>query len=1153
MDIGKRLEREIMVLDGAMGTMIMREGLTEDDFRGELFLNHPHALKGCNDVLVMTRPDVIARIHLSYLEAGADIISTDTFNANSLSLREYGLSDRVKEICNAGASLARRVVDEYCESHGISEERRPLVAGSMGPTGESLSISIQSAGNPSAEFDKMAEAYYEQSLALIEGGADLLLLETAFDLLNMKAAGYGILCAFESAGREIPLMISATLTEQGRLLSGHSLEQMVEAVGHLHPLSIGLNCGFGARQLIPFLKELSERVPGAVSVHPNAGLPDALGRYLDTPEIMRGEVREILAGGLANIIGGCCGTTPDHIRAIAGESRNHNPRPLGKMPQRGEKKGFVKIGERCNVAGSRKFLRLISEKNWEECLDVAAGQIEKGASVLDINMDDAMLDAGASMTAFLLRLGADPRTAGVRLMIDSSDFEVIRKAIRLLPLKGIVNSISLKNGEEEFLKRAREIYSLGCEMVVMAFDEKGQADTFERRVEICSRAYQLLTERGGIPAEYIIFDSNVLAVATGLPEHDSYALDFIRATEWIKTYLAGAKVSGGVSNLSFSFRGVNPVRRAMHAVFLEKNIEKGMDMAIINPATPLSSEWIEPEMLKAVEDVILNRYSGASDTLLKYAMTLKERLVAEKETKSREKKDVPTGKEAEITASEALAQRLVAGSQDRLETFLEAALKECGGSALRVVEHALMTGMNRVGERFGRGEMFLPQVVRSAGVMKGAVDLLTPLIREQNGEKPAGGDRAVVVLATVKGDVHDIGKNIVAIVLRCGGFEVKDLGVMVEPEEILRAALEEKASAIALSGLITPSLQEMVNVAKRMEDEGLEIPLFVGGATTSDIHTAVKIAPVYSGAVVRTGDAATLSAVMKEFLGPNGINAAAANREKQERWRASYESEEPQLSPEEAQKRGSGVETPSPMPRQQGLIDVKIPLDEATELINWRAFLSEWKLDPAEISRLQAGERIGEETRRLLDDAKVLLKEMDFVIPGRVWIGGAVRKGDDIELETGLLLPTQRSLTANPVSGKTLAMSDFISAEGDHIGLFTVTLAGTGLPEEIEHLRESDDYRSLLLHSLSHRLAEAATEWLHREVRERIWGLPEGQGIRPAVGYPSLPDQSLVWLLDEILDYDSMGIRLTEHGALWPSATTTGLIIGHPASRYFAV
>ncbi len=1159
MSVASRLANEILILDGAMGTMIMKAALSESDFRGRVFESSEVALKGCNDLLCLTKPDLIADIHLQYLNAGADIISTNTFNANRFSLSEYSLSDKVGEICRAGAQIALKAVNYYCDAHNIPAERRPIVAGSMGPTGVSLSIAQQDSNEPAQCFDEMAKAYQEQAENLITGGVDILLLETIFDTLNAKAAVYGIKRAFQATGKELPIMISATLTENGRLLSGQTLKEFVTALNHANPLSFGLNCGFGAQALIPYLSELSILTDRFISVHPNAGLPDEMGCYLDTPQIMQKETEEILKNRLVNIIGGCCGTTPEHIRLIAETAKNYAPRKPKPIPC--EENGFIKVGERCNVAGSRKFLRLVSENNWNECLDIAASQIEKGAAVLDINMDDAMLQPKECMDTFVRRIYSDSRTSDIPLMIDSSDFSVISSALRLLPLKGIVNSISLKNGEEEFLNRAKEIHSLGCSMVVMAFDEKGQADTFERRFEICSRAYNLLTEEG-IPAEDIIFDPNVLAVATGIEAHNAYARDFILTTSWIKANLPGAKVSGGVSNLSFSFRGIDPVRKAMHTIFLEKNIEKGMDMAIINPTTPLSSLSVEPELRQLVEDVITYKDDEAAERLLSFAMTLKKKLDEEKALKKGmaskaqiKTKDLRPSK----TAFDILADSLMAGDATALDKKIEAALEQSDGSAMKIVEKALMEGMNRVGERFGRGEMFLPQVVRSATVMKKAVDILTPLIEQQNSDSETSvSRRPVVVLATVKGDVHDIGKNIVAIVLKCGGFEVIDLGVMVEPEVIIETALKNEAAAIGLSGLITPSLHEMGVVAEMMGKRGMSIPLFIGGATTSDLHTAVKIAPIYSGAVVHTSDAASLPGIMKRFTASDSSETLIKHRTSQEKIREDYNKSKKTaqtFSFAEAQKNRSAVSSPAPSPLKKGEFVIKVPFKQVVPLINWRAFLAEWKFNPAEAPEILARieDQPSSEASSLVKDAFSLLQTLEGEATVKVVISEAKSDGDDIVLENGLVIPTLRSLKPEYTTGNSLAMSDFIFSGGDHIGLFAVTLAGSGIPEEIERLKATDEYRALLLQSLSHRLAEAATEWMHNHVRKEIWGLEKNSGIRPAIGYSSLPDQSLVFLLDKLLDYSSLGISVTEHGALSPSATTTGLIIGHPSAKYFEV
>lgn len=1157
MSIYSRLTKEILVLDGAMGTMIMKSSLSESDFRGDKFYSHPLPLKGFNDVLCITKPEVITDIHSEYLNAGADIITTNTFNANRLSLSEYGLSDFVSEICEKGAHLALKAVNKFCYDNYIPEERRPLVAGTMGPTGISLSISQQENDDPVAAFNKMADAYMEQSVALIEGGVDILLLETAFDTINAKAAVCGIKKAFQQTGKSLPLMISATLSENGRLLSGQTLEEFVTALNHANPVSFGLNCGFGAKALIPYLRELNTLTERYISVHPNAGLPDAMGCYLDTPETMIKEVVGILKEGLTNIIGGCCGTTPDHIRLISETAKGFPPRPLTKKKEK--KQQFIKVGERCNVAGSRKFLRLVSEKNWRECLDIASAQIEKGAFVLDINMDDAMLDTERCLNTFILHLYSDSRTAHTPLMIDSSDFEVISSALKLLPLKGIVNSISLKNGEAEFLNRAKEIHSLGCAMVVMAFDEKGQADTFERRIEICSRAYNLLINDAGIPAEDIIFDPNVLAVATGIESHDLYALDFIRATQWIKSNLPKAKVSGGVSNLSFSFRGIDAVRKAMHTIFLEENISKGMDMAIIDPSTSLSSDFINPELRQLVNNVIINPNKKATEALISYATELKKRIDEEKRLKKKSsdiKEKLPVQERiSKKSALDSLTQKLMDGDCVDIENIVNDALNECDGVAIHVVEKGLISGMNLVGERFGRGEMFLPQVVRSASVMKRAVEILTPLIEIQNQVNPsASNKRPVVILATVKGDVHDIGKNIVAIVLRCGGFEVEDLGVMVPPEKIVETALEKKAAAIGLSGLITPSLHEMGVVAQMMEKAGLSIPLFVGGATTSELHTAVRLAPLYSGAVVHTSGAASLPGAMKLFINSLSSDIVKKHKSGQKEIAKEYELASSLLSIEKSRERNNAVSYPASEPIKHGEFTLHIPIGDVLSMINWRAFLSEWDLDPAEAPKvLRCDNAANPETSRLIAEAIGILNELKGTIQAKVVIKKASSAGDDIILEDGLVIPTIRSLKPNPVSGKTLAMSDFIYSKGDYIGFFAVTLAKSGIPEMIEQLKSSDEYRSLLLQSIAHRLAEAATEWLHRYTRDKLWGIKSDVGIRPAVGYSSLPDQSLVFILDKILDYSSMEINVTEHGALSPSATTTGLIIAHPESRYFEV
>ncbi|MCM1110054.1 MAG: methionine synthase [Clostridium sp.] len=1149
-DIEERLAREILVLDGAMGTMIMKAGLGESDFRGERFAGHPVGLKGCNDILCLTRPGLIRQIHRDYLDAGADIVSTNTFNANRLSLADYGVAGLAAEICRAGVAVARSAVDGFCAENNVPASRRPFVAGSIGPTGISLSIASQE-DTSAKPFDRLADAVEEQTAAMILAGADLLLLETVFDLLNAKAACVGISRAFEKTGRRLPLMVSATLTEQGRLLSGQSLADFAATTGHYRPLSLGINCSFGASALAGRIGELSRLTPEYVSIHPNAGLPDAMGRYDCSPAKMLVEMNMIMKSGTVNIVGGCCGTTPEHIRMIARAARAIPPR---RRPERKPAPGgFTKVGERCNVAGSRKFLRLAESRDWNEALDIASSQITQGADMLDINMDDPMLDAAESMAAFVSRLASDPRTASVPLMIDSSDFDVVGRTLRLIPLKGIVNSISLKNGEDEFLRRAREINRLGCAMVVMAFDERGQASTFERRVEICRRAYDLLTIRAGIPPEDIIFDPNVLAVATGIATDETAALDFIRTVGWIRRNLPGAHVSGGISNISFSFRGIDPLRRAMHSLFLELCVGQGMDMAIINPSTPLDARWVDSGLRALLEDLLLNRRPDATERLVAYASELKAKIDAGKAAGNSIPGVRPPAETAaveKLSAREMLARTLLTGDTGGLDELIDRALKESGGSAMAVVNDALMAGMNRVGELFARGELFLPQVVRSAAVMKQAVAILVPLIEAQqtagdNGAK-ISRRRPLMVLATVKGDVHDIGKIIVAVVMRCSGFDILDLGVMTPPEEIVRAAVENHAAAVGLSGLITPSLHEMTRVASMLETNGLDIPLFVGGATTSPLHTAVRIAPAYSGPVIHTRDAASLPGAVAKFTDPATASAATAElKETQQRLRDDYKRESSPLSLVEARSRSAVVAEPSPVPLCPGEHLLKIDPGDVAGLVNWRAFLSEWGMDPNSADQ--------PESKRLIDDASRLLIEIDGRLTAKVLILPAHSEGDDILLDGIVRIPTIRTQTPNPSTGKCLAMADFIHPGGDHIGLFCVTVAGSALPEEIERAKKTDQYQSLLLQSLSHRLAEAATEWTDRYVCQKLWGNLPKPGIRPAIGYSSLPDQSLVSLFDTILDYGSLGIEVTEHGALSPSGTTTGLIIAHPSARYFDV
>ena len=857
----------ILILDGAMGTMIQQYPLTEADFRGTRFASLPGQLKGNNDLLSLTRPDIIADIHRKYLAAGADIIETNTFNATRISQADYHTEDAVRDINLQAARLARRLADEYT---ALDPSKPRYVAGSVGPTNKTCSMSPD-VSNPALRaltFDSLAEAYVEQMTALLEGGVDALLVETIFDTLNAKAAIYAARQAMTLTGREVPLMLSVTISDQaGRTLSGQTLDAFLASVSHGGLFSIGLNCSFGARQMKPFLRQLAARAPYYISVYPNAGLPNSLGQYDQTPGEMAAEVKEFLDEGLVNIVGGCCGTTDEYISRFASLATNaapHVPVPapsflclsgLDLLEVRPES-NFVNVGERCNVAGSRKFLRLINEKKYEEALEIARKQVEDGAQVIDVNMDDGLLDARTEMVNFLNLLASEPDIARVPVMIDSSDWQVIVAGLKCLQGKGIVNSISLKEGEESFLQHARTIRSLGAAVVVMAFDEQGQAVTYERRIEVCARAYCLLTEQAGFQPQDIIFDPNVLAVSTGMPEHDNYAVDFIRTAAWIRRNLPGAHVSGGVSNLSFSFRGNNYLREAMHAVFLYHAIRAGMDMGIVNPASSVLYTDIPVDLLERLEDVVLNRRPDAAERLLEMAHSLQSMSV---------KDNVQVADWRNASVEERLQYALIKGVSDYLETDLAEALPHYS-KAVDIIEGPLMTGMNRVGNLFGEGKMFLPQVVKTARTMKKAVSILQPSIEaEKCGGTVSAGK---VLLATVKGDVHDIGKNIVSVVMACNGYEIIDLGVMVPAEVILQKAMDEKVDLIGLSGLITPSLEEMVHVATELEKAGLDIPLLIGGATTSLLHTALRIAPVYHAPVVHLKDASQNVGVAAWLMNP---------------------------------------------------------------------------------------------------------------------------------------------------------------------------------------------------------------------------------------------------------------------------------------------
>lgn len=1171
------LGQRVAVLDGAMGTMVQSLGLSEEDFHTPDLPSRAR-FHGLIDLLCITRPEVVSSIHSQYIEAGADIISTNSFNSNDISLAGYGLAGRAHELSRAAASLARAAADKA---------GRPVwVAGSMGPTAKSLSLADES--TPS--FDEMEQAYFNQALGLAEGGADLWLIETVFDALNAKAAISGCMLAAEQLGRELPVIISATLTEQGRTLAGQTLEAFVASVSHARPFALSLNCGFGAEGLQEAARRLSAVTRCAVGLYPNAGLPDALGCYDETPERMVADLTPLLRDRQLNLVGGCCGTTPAHIRALAQAVRSFAPRVLpdgsgplllsGRELLEVSRDGFVDVGERCNVAGSRKFLRLIQQGDLNGAVEVARAQVEAGAAVIDVNMDDPLLEDPVGLICrFVTELAADAVTGDVPVMVDSSRHDVILSALKHLPGRSVVNSISLKEGEAAMLDYARTLRRLGAVPVVMAFDEQGQADTYQRRISICERAYNLLTTRAGFQGEEIIFDPNILTVATGIPGHDTYALDFIRSAGWIREHLPGAHVSGGVSNLSFAYRGNEPVRRAMHSVFLHHAVAAGMDMAIVNPSALPPYDALDPELREAVEDVVLCRRPDAAERLTALAVKIKAQSDGAKSAVSDSPASTETAPEP-ADVMERLASMVVRGMSDGIEPVLEAAVAQAG-SPLAVVEQGLMAGMNRVGELFGAGRMFLPQVVKSAGVMKCAVRFLTPLIQAGSTDG-VRADAPTMVIATVKGDVHDIGKNIVTVVMKCNGFNMIDLGVMVPAETIVQRAIDEHADAIGLSGLITPSLDEMCRVATMMRERGLEIPLFVGGATTSAEHTAIRIAPAHGDApTIHTRDAAELPVVARRFLVGDASGEIARLQEQQQELRDVRTGTDRLVSLDEARSHARPEPVPAPAPRHPGTTLLDMPVEEVVPYINWRAFLAVWGLAPSLASvadidgcdhcraqwlASQAAHGHAEDASRAMQLIKEAQRELRHLASDGAKMRAKVilspAAADISGPDTITLMPEGQPPLVIPVlrqqSGQCRALSDWIAPEGDYAGLFAVTCGSTVQSAITQAQSQGDDYRALLLQSLADRLAEAATELMHQRVRTDLWGyeptpVTPSRGIRPAFGYPSLPDQSLVLTADALLQYREIGITPTENGALAPPASTTGLILAHPQARYFAV
>ena len=1167
------LQERILLLDGGFGTMVQRYGLSEADYRGERFRELPGQLRGCNDLLNLTRPDIIREIHTRYLQAGADLITTNSFNANAISLTDYGISDLAREIARAAASIARAAADEYTQRN---PSKPRFVAGSMGPTNRTASMSAD-VSDPAARevtFSQLAEAYGEQARGLVEGGADVLLIETVFDTLNAKAALYAVDRLGEELGRQLPVMVSGTLADaSGRTLSGQTVEAFWVSVSHARLLSVGLNCAYGARQMLPYLERLAAVAEVRVSAHPNAGLPNVMGGYDETPEMFAADVEEYLRRGLLNIVGGCCGTTPEHIFELSKIVGRYAPRPLpaprhetvlsGLEPLRiVSEANFINVGERTNVAGSARFARLIREHNYEEALSVARAQVEAGAQIVDVCMDDGLIDGVEAMRTFLNLMASEPEIARVPTMIDSSKWEVLRTGLEVTQGKSVVNSISLKEGEESFLRRAREIHRYGAAVVVMLFDERGQADTYERKIEVAARAYRLLTE-AGFPPEDIIFDPNILAVATGIAEHDRYALDFIEAVRWIKAHLPYAKVSGGVSNLSFAFRGNNAVREAMHSVFLYHAIRAGMDMGIVNPQMLRLYDEIEPELLERVEDVILCRRPDASERLSEYAQQVHQT--------AGQGQQAPDDAWRVEPLAERIAHALRKGITEHIEEDALEGLRTLG-SPMAVIDTLLMPAMEQVGTLFGAGKMFLPQVVKSARVMKRAVAVLTPYI-ERSGEQPSA-KAGRVLIATVKGDVHDIGKNIVSVVMACNGYEIRDLGVMVEPSRIVDEAQAWPADCICLSGLITPSLDEMAHVCEELERRGLRIPVIIGGATTSELHTAVKIAPLYSGMVAHSLNASRNSLILSRLLGPDREAYAGEVKRRQEQLRAEYRRTEAarRLLPYAEVKRRALEEEPHrPVePLYPGrMVFPDFDVADAAPYIDWNFFFPAWGLAGRYPAILDHPEK-GAEARKLFDDAQALLhhiaEEHLLTLQAAVGIFPAHREGDDIVATDAKGRNYRFAMLRNQTRGEqNRSLADFIAPEGDWLGCFAVT-AGIGLKELTEKFRAAgDDYSAIMAKLLADRLTEAFAEVVHLFVRRRMWGYEGGEqpspeeviaghyrGRRMAFGYPASPDHSLKREAFDLLAVErTTGMRLTENWMIDPGEALCGLLFAD--AEYFSV
>ncbi|MGL5151038.1 MAG: methionine synthase [Clostridium sp.] len=1172
------LKRKILILDGAMGTCIQNLNLQEEDFRGEAFKDIHIEQKGNNDILSITQSEYIKNIHNDYLSNGADIIETNTFNGTRISQQDYGLEEYVYKINYEGAKIARECADNF-----TTEKKPRFVAGSIGPTNKTLSISpdVENPAIRGISFEELESAYKEQIAGLIDGGVDLLLIETIFDTLNARAALCAATHVYKEKNVNLPIMISVTLTDKsGRTLSGQTLEAFVASINHDDVISIGLNCSFGAKDLIPFVRELSELTDRYVSVHPNAGLPNGFGKYDEEPKVTAKFVEEMIEHKSINIVGGCCGTTPKHIKEIYNISLNKEPRKPNikkkysqfaglELLKISKESNFINVGERTNVAGSKKFLRLIKEKAYEEALSIAREQVENGAQIIDINFDDGLLDSKKEMEIFLKLIGSEPEICRVPIMIDSSKWEVIESGLKSIQGKCIVNSISLKNGEDEFIKYASFIKNYGAGVVVMAFDEKGQADNYTRKIEVCKRAYDILVNKVKFPPEDIIFDPNILAIATGIEEHDNYGVDFIKATKWIKENLPYAKVSGGVSNLSFSFRGNNTIREAMHSVFLYYAIKNGMDMGIVNPGMIQIYDEIDKDLVKYIEDVVLNRYKGAADKLVEIAEDLKNINVNNNdETKMKWRND---------DYKKRISYGLVKGIGDFIEEDIKEA-RENYSRALEIIEGPLMDGMTEVGRLFADGKMFLPQVVKSARVMKKGVSYLLPYIEEEKSDA-SSIKSGKILMATVKGDVHDIGKNIVGVVLACNNFEIIDLGIMVPLEEIIDRAIKEDVDVIGLSGLITPSLDEMCKVVSELERRGVNIPVMIGGATTSKIHTAVKIEPLYKGGVIHCIDASKSVEVCKAIVNEEKRKEYLINiKEEYKKTREKYLAKNVKMIPlEEARGKKYKIDWEKEeikAPNNLGVKNVKgVNVEELRQYIDWSMLFLAWDMYKP-YPQILEDEKYGEEARRLYEDSNTILDELskrEIDIQGVYGIFECNSKDDDLIIKTGtkeIIFNTLRQQIENK-DDVYLSLSDFIapieSKIKDYLGAFIVTSG-----KEIDNISKEykdlgDDYRSILVRIIGDRLAEAFAEYLHYNYRKEYYGYSPNEildfkslfkcnyrGIRPAFGYPSLSDHSEKIKLFELLNVNKYtNIQLTDNYLMNPTGSVCGLYFGSKYSKYF--